>query len=299
MTSNEERTPSDRPVVSIVVISRNEGEELARTIESIHANTRVPYELIVVDDGSTDGSTDFVRENTDWRLVRTRDQGVAKARNLGARLASADVVVFADAHIRAPEFWHEPVLDAVMLPDVAAVAPGIYSLEEPRRRGFGLATVGPDLHHRWLRKSCDEPYAVPVLPGCFLAMRREVFLETGGFDDGLYQLGGNDVELCLRLWTLGWELRVIPAVEVGHLFRVNTPYHASWVSAVHNRLRTAFVHFNDDRCHRVIEELRSFEAFPEALVRVAQTDIASRRIALMSKRRYDDDWFFRKFDLIC
>jgi GT2 family glycosyltransferase len=130
-------------------------------------------------------------------------------------------------------------------------------------------------------------------------MRREVFDETGGFDSGMRQLGGNDNELSFRLWTRGYELAIVPEVLVAHLFRTAVPYEATWAAVVHNRLRMAFVHFNKERRERVIDALRHYEAFPAGLAMAIEGNLHGRRSVIKDQRRFDDDWFFQKFKLEC
>ena len=286
--------------ISIVIISRNEGEELAATVnnlrETIPSSRR---ELIVVDDGSTDGSTAFLERASDVTVLRSECLGVAKARNFGAAHATRDIVLFADAHIRAPHDWFEPLVEALRDPSVGAVAPGIYSLTEPGRRGFGLDLIGAELHARWRNRRGAEPYPVPVLPGAFLAMRRETFQATGGYDPGLHELGGNDNELSCRFWLLGYRLLVVPAVEVGHLFRVNPPYPTNWSAVLHNRLRMAFIHFGAQRVERVLRALRVYDSFPAGAAMLLDSDVFSRRTRMAELRRFDDEWFFTNFQLEC
>ena len=182
---------------------------------------------------------------------------------------------------------------------VGAVAPGIYSFAEPQRRGFGLDVTGPNLHTSWRRKQGSSPQPVPVLPGCFLAMRRDVYRRSGGYDPDMRQLGGNDAELSCRLWLLGYRLLVVPEVEAGHLFRTTTPFPAQWASVVHNRLRMAFVHFNRGRLERVLGALRAYDSFPAAMAMMLDANVFSRRAAMAGARRFDDDWFFQQFTLTC
>jgi glycosyltransferase involved in cell wall biosynthesis len=286
--------------VSVVIISRNEGEELAATVSNIRQTLpESRRELIVVDDGSTDGSTAFLEGAADVRVVCSDRLGVANARNFGASHATGDVVLFADAHVRAADGWHEPLVEALCDPAVGAVAPGIFSLTEPKQRGFGLDLIGAELHARWRRRQGSTPYAVPVLPGAFLAMRRETFVKVGGFDPGLRQLGGNDNELSCRLWLLGYQLMVVPDVLVGHLFRTVPPYSAKWAAVLHNRLRMAFIHFGADRVERVLHALRVYQSFPAGLVMMLDTDVLARRTAMLGTRCFDDEWFFHKFQLQC
>jgi GT2 family glycosyltransferase len=284
----------------MVIVTRNEGQELAATVANI-METLLPdqREIIVVDDASTDNSTDFLKQFPEIRVVRAEGVGVARARNLGGCKATGDIVLFADAHIRAPRGWFEPIVSALRDKIVGAAAPGIYSLTEPARRGFGLTLSGPDLHATWLHLRDSSAYAVPILPGCFLAMRRETFEKTGGFDPGMRQLGGNDNEISCRFWLLGYELRVVPNIEVGHLFRMTTPYSARWAAAVHNRLRMAFVHFDSDRVERVVTALRPYESFPAAVAMMLETDVFERRAALAASRRFDSEWYYDKFSLPC
>jgi GT2 family glycosyltransferase len=288
------------PRVSVVIITRNEGEELNATVtnflETLPAEHR---ELIIVDDGSTDGSTAFLGQLPEARVLHSDGVGVARARNFGGSHATGDIILFSDAHIRAPQGWYDPIVDALREESAGAVAPGVYSLTEPKRRGFGLHLTGPDLRTKWRVRPGPNPCPAPILPGCFLAMRREAFVRTGGFDPGMRQLGGNDNEISCRFWLMGYELLVVPEVEVGHLFRMTTPYESRWASLVHNRLRMAFVHFCASRVERVLNALRGYNAFPAAMAMMLDTDVFDRRALVAGTRRFDDAWYFQKFALEC
>src|SRR6266567_2790668 len=115
------------PRISVVIITRNEGAEIQATVtnllETLPADRR---ELIVVDDGSTDGSADFLEDMPEVLLSVSDRVGVARARNLGGSRASGDVILFSDAHVRAPQGWYEAIVDALRPERVGAVAPGVY-----------------------------------------------------------------------------------------------------------------------------------------------------------------------------
>jgi GT2 family glycosyltransferase len=286
--------------VSVVIISRNEGKRLEATVRNVMRTLPADRrELIVVDDGSTDDSFRFLRRQRGVRVLRSEGVGVAKARNFGASHACGDVIVFCDAHMKLPPRWHRALVEPLESREVGAVAPGIYSTTEPARRGFGLYLAGPELRARWKPFPGPSPARVPILPGCLLAMRRDVFDATGGFDPGMRQLGGNDNELSLRLWLLGYELLVVPRVEAGHLFRTRIPFDATWAAVVHNRLRTAFVHFREERIERVVDALRAYQAFSSGLAMTAAGDVFARRALLHARRLRSDDWFFEAFGLTC
>lgn len=289
---------SSLPRISVVVVSINEGVSLQRTVENLAATLPDDAELVVVDDGSDDGSADFVTYSPyQIQLFRTGGAGVAGARNFGARCTTGKVIVFADAHIEVPQGWWAPLLHAVEDQAVGAAAPAIAVADDRDRMGFGLRFDAPDLEIEWLDKRCQAPYDVPILPGCCLAMRRDVFDATGGFDDGLIRSGGVDNELAVRFWLLGYHLRIVPEVIVFHLFRDRHPYSISWRTVVHNKLRLALLHFHEERLARVTAALREWHGFAEGLALALAGDVDLRRRQLLAQRIHDDTWLFETFGM--
>ena len=285
--------------ISMVVISRDEGFRLKQTVENLEDTLPGDAEILVVDDSSTDGSTDFLDGRRGrLRMCRSHGIGVAKARNFGGRRAKGEVLIFADAHLELPINWWKPMLDALDDPKVGAVAPTIAGMNPKHAQGYGITFRGPKMEVRWLRRKPRLPTAVPILPGCTLAMSREAFDSAcGGWDDGLLQRGNVDNEVSVRLWLLGYELLLVPEVVVKHYFRKKAPVRVEWPEYLHNRLRLAFAHFNDERLRRVVASLRGYPGFPEALRLIAAGDIAERRRQLLAVRKRDDDWFFERFHL--
>jgi len=284
--------------VSVVVISLNEGEALRRTIESLQAGLREPSEIIVVDDGSTDGSTDFLRGG--WpgvTLLRPETRlGVAGARNFGAAHATGEFLVFSDAHVLAPEGWAEGLLQVLQRPEVGAVAPAIGAMRPAVEcTGYGQKWEDASLAVGWLGSPSADPRPAPLLCGCFLALRRQVFEEAGRFDSGMVLWGAEDSELSIRLWTYGYECWIVPAVEVQHAFRAQFPYQVKWEPVLHNRFRLAAMHFGPRRLLRVIERLKHYDEFAAAGVRLLTGDLGARTMEIRARRRHDDDWFFDRF----
>jgi glycosyltransferase involved in cell wall biosynthesis len=285
------------PPISVVVIARNESSNLRCTVENLQNTLPDGSEIVVVDDGSSDGCSDFLQQRAapKLRLIRSKNLGVAGARNLGAGRTHGEVIVFADAHIRLPPDWWKPLVTLLANPRTGAVAPAISDWNYPKRKGFGLHLTGPALEAHWLSRQSEDPYPVPILPGCCLAMRRETFTVTGGFDGGLMSTGGVDNELGVRLWLLGYELWVVPNVEVVHLFRTKFPYPVLWKTALYNRLRLAFAHFGSRRIADVLAVLKGKDDLRRALTLLVESDIAAWRAQLASRRIHDDDWFFGRF----
>lgn len=282
------------PEIGAVVITLNEGERLRSTVEQLCASLPGDADIIVVDDGSTDGSTSFLNGGR-VQLLRTENLGTAKTRNLAVQHTSANTIVFLDAHLNLPRGWWEPILELLDQTGAGAVAPVVSDIEEPDRKAFGMGFKGPDLSVEWLRQNGAEPYRVPLLPWCCAAIRRDVFREIGGFDEDMIRWGGIDIELSLRLWLRGYELWLTPHVEVFHFFRQTRPFPVEWSWVIHNRLRTAFLHFSLERVTRVVKSLCSHQGFAAAVALAIGRDIAARRNELDARRVHDDQWFFEKF----
>lgn len=283
--------------ISVVVISRNEGSELKRTVENFDDTLPAGGEIIVIDDGSTDGSADLLGQRRGRiRLHRVHGYGVARARNLGARQARGNVIVYADAHLRLQPDWWRPMLDLLRNPKVGGVAPAINGYRGGPL-GYGLTFKDSKLEVRWLRRKPRGAAAAPIIPGCCFATRREVIEATGGWDDRQLQRGNIDNEGCVRFWMLGYDLMITPDTIVAHKFRKRSPYYVGWPEFLFNRLRLAFVHFNPERLGKVVGALRAYPGFGEALALLAASDIAERRRTVDARRVRGDDCYFKRFKI--
>jgi GT2 family glycosyltransferase len=284
--------------LSVVVIARDEGAELRRTIENLRDTLPGGAEIVALDDGSRDGCARFLgNAAAGVRVVRTGGLGVARARNLGAGQARGDWLVFADAHIRVSPGWWRPLEALVENPRVAAAAPGVEGMRRGQPAGFGLTFRGPDLNIRWHDMLNPRPFPALILPGCCLAVRRDVFDEVGGWDAGLYGVGGNDNEFCLRLWLLGYRLMVAPGVVIQHRFRKRSRVPVDGPQHLHNLLRTAVVHFKPKRVGRVFAAHQHDRDLGPAVALLTAGDAAARRRELWTRRIRNDDWCFERFSL--
>lgn len=281
--------------ISAIVVTLNEGTQLLSTVKHFERSLPSGSEIIVVDDGSTDGSVDAVAGRDRLTVMRTDSVGVARARNAGGAVARHDVLVFADAHIAmGPECW-PPLLDAVADPAVGAVNPAFSDMSIPGEIGYGMYFGGWDLNAIWLHYRPSEVAAVPLLAwGCAM-MRRELFVATGGFDEGMLRWGSIDNEMSVRLWREGFELRLVPSVTVAHLFRKERPYPVAWSQAVHNTLRVAMLHFEGEYRTQIIEALKGSPGFAEAVALLADSDVSARRRVLAPRRVHDSRWLVEKF----
>jgi len=283
---------------SVVVISHNEGQHLRTTVAELLETLPSTGEVVVVDDDSSDGSADGLAADPRLRVLRAPERlGIARSRNFGAANARGDVLVFCDAHMSFMPDWLDPLTDVLARDEVGAASLPVAAFDGTECRGYGIRWRDCLMNVEWLGPSADAPLRVPMLCGCFFAMRRNVFLEVGGFDDGLLRWGYEDAELSLRLWTMGYQCVVAPGAEVRHLFRSEFPYHVEPWFVVHNILRVAFVHLAMHRIERVVANLAGNAHLPMALSQIVESDVWTRREHVRSKRRFDDSWFFERFGI--
>ncbi|HSG39802.1 MAG TPA: DUF6065 family protein [Thermoanaerobaculia bacterium] len=289
--------------ISVILPATNESVLLERTVEQFVATLPANSEVIVIDNGSTDGCADFLAEEK-WdnvRLIRsTVPLGVAAARNRGLAEARGEVVVFSDAHIDVPERWWEPLVHTLNLPNVGVAAPGMGVMGNPGiSAACGQRIADANLRLEWLPRKAAEPYPVPTLGGGFMAMRQETLKRAGAFDEGMSQWGSEDLELCVRYWLLGYEVWAVPEVTVLHYFRKARPYGVQWHRLTHNALRVALLHFSPQRLARVTSALRNHIRFGAALAHAVESDVWQKRAEFAARRMRDDDWLFEKFKDIC
>ncbi len=285
---------------SIVIPSRNEGAYLPYTVHWILKNSGHPnFEVVVVDDGSTDDSVQQVIQGYGStgivRVVQGERRGPGQARNLGAREANGEVVVFIDAHCYTPPGWLSRLISPLADPHVALVGCAITDL---RRSNGGVGagcTWGPTLDMVWLGPQSHDVYPVPLLPGCCQAMRRADFQSFGQYDQGMSHIGSESEEQSFRCWLMGYSVVVQPRLVVHHLFRDRPPYEAKAGELIYNRLRTALVHFTPERVARVFDALKFSSDFSAQVMSLLRSDVMEQRSAWHERRVHSDDWFFARF----
>ncbi len=199
----------DAELISVVVCTHN-GEARLRGCLTALTNLRYPaYETIVVDDGSTD-STAEIAADFDVRLIRTENQGLSAARNVGLAAARGEIVAYTDDDARPDPDWLRFLAIAFRETDHAAIGgPNLPPPEDgPIASCVANAPGGPV--HVLLSDTEAEH-----IPGCNMAFRRADLLRIGGFDSQ-FRVAGDDVDVCWRLQAQGATLGFHPAAVVWH-----------------------------------------------------------------------------------
>ncbi len=302
---------------SIIIASRNEGPMLKQTIDFIRRTpTHLPYEIIAIDDDSTDGSFAWIRaaDAPQLRCAQTASRGIVAARSLGASLATGDMLVFCDAHIDVEPYWLEELARVMDVYGAAAVTPAFKNLDHDnplyRRMALYAAARSAQIQNRmcgrtfgklsslvWMPRS-DAPFETPVVAGGCWAVRTEVFRAVGGYEEAFRGYGGEEEEISLKLWLRGYTLYATPLTCVAHQFRFSAPYAIQTADVLHNRLYTALCHYKDERVSRLLEEQKYPELTQAAYDEVfTQENIEKIRHDRFAQRVRDDDWFFAHFGL--
>lgn len=293
------RRQTTAPHLSLVIASLDEGEELRETLRSVYAGTVLPDEIVVVDDGSTDGSCDGLERNERWaprlRVHRTGRRGIAAARNLGSRLAEGAFLVFLDAHCRLDPHCLAALGAAVEARPEAIIAPSIcdYGSEV---YGCGARLIDAELRIRWLAPPAPDRVScgLPIAPGGCLALSRATFHRLGGFG-AFRELGQEDVEFSLRAWRLGVDVLAAPDARLAHRFRARPAYGVKSTSRAYNIARTALIHFEGHRREECLRKVVGTPRAAEVLVDAFASDWEERRNAIAAISTQTIEAFFAHF----
>jgi GT2 family glycosyltransferase len=234
--------------VSVVLCSFNRADLLGPAIESVlgQCATAPPFELIVIDNNSTDGTRQVVEQRMARAGGRLRyefepEQGLSYARNAGIRAARADLIAFTDDDVRVAGEWVAVIKRAFDAhPDVDCLGGRIVPLwpSSPPDWLTRLHWVGPLA----LQDYGDTPFVVDArqplcLAGANVAFRRHVFDRIGPFSPDYPR--SEDTELMIRLWLSGAAALYVPDMLVQAAVqpeRLEKAYHREW-------------HFNIGRCN--------------------------------------------------
>lgn len=218
-TAAEHDTAADRPSLSVVIPCRDVEETLGEQLSALLGQEwSEPWEVVVVDNGSTDGTGDLVgdlmRQHPRLRLVRaTEGSGISYARNAGVRAALGDAVAICDGDDVVAPGW------------VAAMGRAI----EHHQLVTGPLEV-EELNPQWLARSRGsgqrtEPgtyYGLfPCASGGNIGFRREVWESLGGFDERMAFLGAEDVLFSLEAHLAGIDLGFAPDAVLHYRYRTD------------------------------------------------------------------------------
>ena len=197
------------PRISVVVCTYNGSRTLADCFQHLARLDYPNFEVIVVDDGSTDRYVDCATKYG-FRLIRTPRAGLSSARNTGLQAAKGDIVAYIDDDAYPDPHWLKYLAGTFL-------ASGFVGLGGPNI---------PPPGDGWIADCVSNAPGGPVqvllsdreaehIPGCNMAFLRSALLEIGGFDEQ-FRVAGDDVDVCWCLQNRGWKLGFNPAAQVWH-----------------------------------------------------------------------------------
>ncbi len=204
-------------MISVVIPAYNAQETLEQCLSALTKQTHPAdsYEVIVVDDGSTD-LTGKIAQDYAVRYIRQVNQGPAAARNNGVRQARGDIILFTDADCVPDNNWISEMLKPFDEAQVAAVK-GAY---RTRQHSLSARFAQLEFEERFeLLKKADSIDMVDTYSAGF---RRDIFLELGGFDTSFPVANNEDTELSYRMSAQGYKMVFSPQAIVCHLRHSDT-----------------------------------------------------------------------------
>lgn len=209
---------SDAPFVSVIIPVRNRPKDIGDCLQSIRhlCYPQEKIEVIVVDDASTDDTAAVVRSFGVKLICNDRCKGPGACRNMGARNASGEILVFLDSDCTASPDWFTDIVPFFRLPGIDAIGgfvAGYFRTAALDRYEDAFSSL--NMGKRMLFAGTDP--SMFYVPTCNLFVRREVFQEMKGFRPEMQV--GEDVDFCWRLRRAGYRLLYLPLGTVFHKHR--------------------------------------------------------------------------------
>jgi GT2 family glycosyltransferase len=197
------------PRISVVVCSHNGERTIHHCLDGLLSLHYPNFEVIVVDDGSTDATAAIAREYG-FRLITTSNLGLSNARNIGMKAATGEIIAYLDDDASPDPHWLTYLAATFLSTDHAGVG------------GPNLTPPGDGPIASCVAKAPGNPVHVLLsdqeaehIPGCNMAFRKACLEAIGGFDLQ-FRVAGDDVDVCWRLRQRGWTLGFSPAAVVWH-----------------------------------------------------------------------------------
>lgn len=219
-------------MISIVILNWNSKEKLIDCLASIKKHTKQKHEIIIVDNGSTDGSIEFLKdEYPEAKLIcNSVNMGVGPARNQGMKIATGEYVLILDVDTilknsaidilkkYMDENRKVGIVGAKLLnPDLSIQMscrnfPTLYTKLSSRITKLSQKRLNQEQLKHWAHDSVES---VGYLLGACQLIRREVICEIGVYDDKIFY-GPEDIDYCLRAWLAGFEVKYNPNAIIIH-----------------------------------------------------------------------------------
>lgn len=210
-------------MISVIVVNWNRKDLLRACLNSLQQQAGAAFEVILVDNGSTDGSPDMAEREFEAKVIRNREnRGFCAANNQGIAVARGEFIALLNNDAEAGPGWLAALLRAcASASDVGMAASKILVWEDPRTIDKAGHLIFPDGQNRGRGSGMpdlgqfERQEEVLWPDGCAAMYRKEMLDQIGGFDEDLFAYG-DDAELGLRARIAGWRCIYTPLAVVRH-----------------------------------------------------------------------------------
>ncbi|MCX8073137.1 MAG: glycosyltransferase [Candidatus Binatia bacterium] len=203
------------PKISVIICAYNAERTMDACLAALRKLRYPDYEVIVVNDGSTDRTEAIAKRYPEFRLISQPNKGLSVARNVGLEAARGEIVAYTDSDCVVDPDWLTYLAYKFVSSDFAGVGgPNLPPPEDSAIAAYVAAAPGGPTH-----VLIDDEVAEHI-PGCNMAFRKEALEKIGGFDP-VHRAAGDDVDVCWRLQDAGYRIGFSAAAQVWH-FRRNT-----------------------------------------------------------------------------
>ena len=204
-----------QPKVSVVVATYNGARTLKACLDSLTRLNYPDYEVIVVDDGSTDATPEIAQRYSGFHYLRQSNHGLSVARNSGIAASRGEIIAFTDSDCRADEDWLNYLVSDLLEHGFHGI--GGHNFLPPDDSWVAaavMASPGGPAHVMLTDRDAEH------VPGCNMAFYKWVLEDIGGFDP-VFRKAGDDVDVCWRLLERGHRIGFSAAGFVWHYRRSN------------------------------------------------------------------------------
>lgn len=209
------------PKISVVIPVYNQAELVRKALESLKAQSFRDFEIIVVDDASTDDSYEIAKQYTPKAFKNLKNKGPAFNRNLGIKVAEADIIAFTDSDCVADQNWLKSIFEAMQDTNTGVVM-GKTTIPKSTYLGDSISALGfPAGANVGFDKiwKVDKDGFTDHISSCNVAIRKSIIEKFGGFDESFPMAGGEDTELSYRYTKNGVKIKYLPPANIFHIPR--------------------------------------------------------------------------------
>lgn len=261
--SGSSRTSTGNPFFTIIIANYNGEKYLKVCLESLLKTAYSYYEVLVIDNCSTDKSVNivknFAKQYTNVKLIRNKfNMGVPVSRNRAMNYAAGDVLVFLDNDTAVHKHWLTGIAQVLSADrTIGAIQCKIFdfhkrdTIQEIGMKLFPYTGFGTPLG-RGQRDVGQFNYAQGIIAlGAALAVRKEIAKKIGGFDRVLYHCT-DDLDFSWRVWLAGFRIVVAPNSIVYHYTKVHYPHYMLYYHLSKNSIRMIIKNYE---IHNIVKYL--------------------------------------------